>query len=164
MNMKAMTLTFAVVFALLSSLMIGTPAFANSDRIVGVWNVTEEILTGCPTGDVARTSPDLVMFTRGGDLIETPGALSVGQEPIRRTSPGLGSWEHAGGRHFTIEFRFFRYNDADDTPAGVHVIKKNIELSRDGDEFTSTGTADIFDATGAFVTTRCTAGSATRIK
>jgi len=145
-------------------LLVGAPAFANGDRIVGFWNVHEQLLSGCPTGDPVRDIPDLNIFFKGGEFIEAAGTPSVGSPPLQRVMPGLGTWEHAGGRHFTSEFRFFRYNGDDDTFAGVQIAGKSIELGADGNSFTSTGTTDIFDANGVHLATRCSQGTAVRIK
>jgi hypothetical protein len=137
---------------------------AQADRIEGVWRVQEEILSGCPTGDTVRIVPDMNMFIHGGQLIETPGTPGVGAPPLKRGTPGLGTWQNLGGRHYSVVFRFFRFNGADDTFVGTQIAYKDIELSMDGDAFTSTGTSDIFDADDNFITTRCSKGTAMRLE
>src|SRR5262245_26899401 len=149
---------------LLGALVVRTPAFAEDNRIAGFWNVHEQLLSGCPTGDVVRDIPDLNIFFKSGEFIEAAGSPSVGSPPLQRVMPGLGTWAHAGGRHFTSEFRFFRYSAEDDAFAGVQTASKEIELGADGNSFTSTGTTDIFDANGVHLATRCSRGTAVRIK
>jgi len=46
----------------------------------------------------------------------------------------------------------------------MQIASKEIELGEDGNSFTSTGTTDIFDANGMHVATRCSRGTAVRIK
>ena len=112
------------------------------------------------------------MFIQGGQLIETPGTpgVGLGSPPLQRGSPGLGTWQHLGERHYSAVFRFFRFtvekvNNVDTFVfAGTQIVYKDIELSKDGDAFTSTGTTDIFDATDHFITKRCTTGTARRLE
>jgi hypothetical protein len=111
-----------------------------------------------------RIVPNMNMFIHGGQLLETPGGSGVGAPPLKRSTPGLGTWQHLGKRHYSIVFRFFRFNGDDDTFAGTQIVYKDIELSKDGDAFESTGTTDIFDPTGTLITTRCTKETATRIE
>jgi hypothetical protein len=150
-----------VVFLL--CLLIGGPAFAQADKLEGVWSVTETILSACPTGDPVRTFPDMNEFIRGGTMVEASATLGIGAPPLVRLNPGLGTWDHIAARHFTEHFTFFRYDPGTDAFAGVQVINKDIELSKDGNAFASTGTADIFDANGNPIATRCTMATAVRI-
>jgi len=159
---KRSILTLAWAAASLLPLLVCGPAFGQGNTLDGVWSVKETILSGCPTGDPVRTVPDMNMFMHDGTMIETPAGVGIGAPPLTRLGPGLGTWRHVSNRHFTEHFTFFRYNPTNDTFAGTQVINKDIELSEDGDAFTSTGTADIFDANGNFITTRCTMGTATR--
>jgi len=125
----------------------------------------EVILSDCsPTGVPVRTIVDMKMFIHGGQLIETSGTPGVGAPPLQRGSPGLGTWQHLGQRHYSAVFRFFRFDGSDDTFVGIQVVYQDIKLSKDGNAFTYTGTTNIFDATGTLITTRCTTGTATRLE
>jgi hypothetical protein len=160
---------FPLALAVLFSVLTGGPVFGHDDggkagRIEGVWSLEESILSGCPNGTVVRTVADMNMFIHGGQIIETPGTPGVGAPPLQRGSPGLGTWRHVGGLHYTAAFRFFRYNGDDDSFVGIQTTSKAIQMSKDGNAFTSTGTTDIFDAGGTLITTRCTTGTATRIE
>jgi len=171
MRTKRFTLFLLLAMAVVFPLLIGGPVFGSDDeeqgkagRIEGLWNIVDTLLSGCTNGVPVRTIPDMNLFIHGGQMIETPGTPGVGQPPLQRGTPGLGTWEHVGGRHFTAAFRFFRFNGDDDTFAGIQTANKVIELSKDGNAFTSTGTTDIFDATGALIATRCSTGVATRVE
>lgn len=150
----------------LAVLLIGGPVFghdkANADRIEGVWNVEVTILSACgPTGVPIGTVPAMNMFIHGGLLTEAPGTTLVPPPPILRGSPGLGTWQHLGGHHYTAAFTFFRLNP-DNTFAGTQRIAEDIELSQDADSFTSTGTSEIFDTDGRSIRTGCNTEVATR--
>jgi hypothetical protein len=153
----------ALPVTIVCAVLADRPAFADPN-IVGVWSVVDTILSGCPTGDPVRTVVDMNMFLKEGVMIETPGTPGVGQPPLQRGVPGMGTWAHESKQHFTESFRFFRYNGEDDTFAGTQFVHKDIELSKDGDSFTTVGTTDIYDAENNFITTRCTTGVATRIQ
>jgi hypothetical protein len=150
----------------LAVLLVGGPVFghdtARANRIEGVWNVEVTILSACgPTGVPVGTVPALNMFLHGGLLTEAPGTTLVPPPPILRGSPGLGTWQHLGGGHYTAVFTFFRLNP-DNTFAGTQRITEDIELSQDADSFTSSGTSDIFDTNGTFIREGCNTEVATR--
>jgi len=152
----------AVALTALFPLLVPGPADAHHDSIEGLWSLVDEILDACPTGNTVRTVIDLKMFVHDGSMIETPESPGVGAPPLKRGVPGLGSWRHVGGRHYTASFRFFRYNGSDDSFAGTQTADVAIELSDDRKSLTTTTTTSIFDATGALIATRCTTGSGTR--
>lgn len=157
-------LFLAVALAVMFPLLVGGPADAHHDSIEGLWTLVDEILDACPTGNPVRTVIDLKMFLHGGSMIETPGTPGVGAPPFQRGTPGLGSWQHVGGRHYTASFRFFRYNGSDDSFAGTQTASVDIELSKDAKTLTTTTTTNIFDANGTLIATRCTTGSGTRVE
>ena len=165
MRKMRFTLLSAMALAVLFTLTIEALASEQGNRLDGVWNVQVTILSACgPTGVPVGGLPSIIMFTRDGKVIETPGTPLVGPPVVLRVSPGLGTWQHLGGRHYSVVFRFFRFNGADDTFVRTQIVYKYIELSKDGDAFTSTGTTDIFDTDDNFITTRCTKGTATRLE
>ena len=96
-------------------------------------------------------------------MIETPGTPGVGAPPLKRGTPGLGTWQYLGGRHYVAVFTFFRLNP-DNTFAGTQKITEDIELSEDADEFTFTGTSEIFDTAGTLIQSGCNTATATRLE
>src|SRR5262245_4576820 len=149
-------LLLAVALAALFPLLVPGPVDAHHDNIEGLWNLVDEILDACPTGNVVRTVIDLKMFLHDGNMIETPGTPGVGAPPLKRGVPGMGSWQHVGGRHYTASFRFFPYNGSDDSFAGTQTAIVAIELGHDAKTLTTTTTTSIFDANGVLIATRCT--------
>jgi hypothetical protein len=137
---------------------------ANGGQLEGVWSVQVTILSACgPTGVPVGGFPSIITFTRDGKVIETPGTPLVGPLPVLRVSPGLGTWQHEGGRHYTGAFTFFRVNVPANTFAGTQKITEDIVLSKDADEFTTTGTSEVFDTNGNLVSTGCNTLAGTRI-
>lgn len=164
MRLSRFLLVLAVALTVMFPLLSARPAEARHDRLEGLWNLVDEILDACPTGNVVRTVVDLKMFLHDGNMIEASGSPSVGAPPLKRVIPGLGSWQHVGERHYTSSFRFFRYNSTDDSFAGTQTAVVDIELGEDGNTLTTATTVDIFDANGVLIGTRCTTGSGTRIE
>jgi hypothetical protein len=164
MRMPRFLLVLSVALAVMFPLLTGRPAEAHHDRLEGLWNLVDEILDACPTGNPIRTVIDMKMFLHDGSMIETPGSPGVGAPPLKRGVPGLGAWQHVGGRHYTASFRFFRYNGSDDTFAGTQTAVVHIELGEDGKTLTAATTTDIFDANGVLITTRCTTSAGTRVE
>jgi hypothetical protein len=143
---------------------IGGPAYADAGSIEGLWNLEDVIFDACPTGNPVRTVFDMKMFLHDGSMVETPGTPGVGAPPLKRGTPGLGSWRHVTDHHYAATFRFFRYNGSDDSFAGIQTASVDIELSQDGGTLTTTTITDIFDANGVLIATRCTGGTGTRVE
>ena len=172
MRTRRFTRLSGMILAIILTLLIGQGPVvgqddskgAKADRIEGVWDV-EVIIIDCATGEsTGREFPSTIMFMHGGQLIETPGTPLAPPMlppqgpppppiPVRRGHVGLGSWHHLGGRHYTAAFRFFRFiadgSAADGSFAGTQEITEAIELSKGGDEFTTTGTSHIKDGNGS---------------
>lgn len=126
-------------------------------RIEGVWDV-RVTHRDCQTGDPLPLPPNRVMnmFIRGGTLMETGG------RPTAR-GPGLGTWQHLGGRSYSAVFRFFRFN-TDGSFAGSRKVTRTIILSRDANEFTATASDELFDANDNLIQTGCATETATRLE
>jgi hypothetical protein len=157
-------LLVAVLLVAAVALGMADVALANGHGLNGVWSVQVTILSACGPGGVPVGGlPSIITFTRDGKVIETPGSLLVGPLPVLRVSPGLGAWQHEGGRHYTGAFTFFRVNVPANTFAGTQKITEAIELSKDADEFTAAGTSEVFDTNGNLVSTGCNTLTGTRI-
>jgi hypothetical protein len=156
------TLLTAVALAFLVTLT--TPALATGNQIEGLWDVVVTITNcqGVPIPTVPQF-PGMIMFTRHGQVIEIAGTPNVGPPgPQQRLLPGLGAWQRLGERHFAASFTFFRINVPANTFAGTQTITEDIELSDDGNEFTTTGTSQIFPATGPPLDPTCNSLTGTR--
>jgi len=150
--MRRFTAVQILAFAVLFGMSICAPVLAQDDNsqsdgntLEGVWRDTATLLGLCSAPSPPREIPGMITFTRDGKVIETTGTPLVGPAGINRMSPGLGAWEFLGGHHYRAVFRFFRINVPANTPEGVQEITEDITLSDQGDEFTATGTSQIFN-------------------
>ena len=161
--MRRMRITLLPAMVLAGLLTVTIEALA-SEPLEGVWDVQVTILSACgPSGIPVNEVPSMITFTRDGKVIETAGTPLVGPVPVLRGSPGLGTWQRRRGRHSTATFTFFRINVPANTFAGTQTITEDIELSRDGNEFTATGTSEIRDAGGNVIQTGCNSLTGNRI-
>jgi len=154
----------AVLLVVTMALAMTDVARADGGRLEGVWSVQVTILNVCgPTGIPVGGLQSIITFTRDGKVIETPGTPLLGPLPVLRTSPGLGAWQHEGGRNYTGAFTFFRVNVPANTFAGTQRISEAITVSKDADAFTAAGTSEVFDTSGTLVSTGCNSLTGTRI-
>jgi len=127
---------------------------ALAGRIEGVWDVRVTIRQ-CDTGAFIRNVRAMNMFIHGGTLTETAPNLLRGSS--------LGTWGPVGAHDYTAVFRFFRFNP-DGSFAGTTKVTRNIELSRDANEFTATGSFENFDANDNLISSGCATETASRLE
>jgi hypothetical protein len=117
---------------------------------------------------VAPASKGLLTFNEGGTLAEYN---SPGQNPALR-SPGHGVWEQRSGgggifssvfRNYSFVFEINRY-DASGVFISSQKIRAALELSADGNGFTTNAAVEFFDASDNLIGTGCATGVGTRIE
>jgi hypothetical protein len=154
-------LAAAIVLPALSGMQI--PAFAQSAKeqpgeeqrgIEGVWDVSVTARS-CATGVALFTGRAILMFIDGGTLTE------IADRSNRST--GLGTWRHLGGSSYTALEKFIDYTAAGGFN-GTEVITREIELSKNTDEYTATATTEVFNAAGQLINTGCATSTATRFE
>ncbi len=140
-----------------------------SRGIVGAWRtaVTQRnCQTGLPLGPAFR---GLFTFNQGGTMSEY--GIGPGSSPALR-SPGHGVWEQisGGGRIYSSVFRNYssvfvinRY-DASGVFISSQKIRTALELSADGNGFTTNAAVEIFDANDNLIGTGCATAVGTRIE
>lgn len=114
----------------------------------------------CQTGDPAGLPGyGLITFAAGGTLTETAaGAVAGGFR-----GPGHGVWERRGAREYTATFVIQLLNPDGSFAAWLKSMQL-IELSEDGDQFTSTVSVEVTNAQGTVLGTGCATTVGTRIK
>jgi hypothetical protein len=95
------------------------------------------------------------MFIDGGTLTETADRAN--------RSGGLGTWSHLGGSSYTTLEKWFEYT-ATGAFNGTTVITREIELSKDADEYTATASTQVYNAIGQLVNTGCATSTALRFE
>jgi len=124
--------------------------------IEGVWDIS---VTGvsCATGALLFTGRVIHMFIDGGTMTEIADRSN--------RSAGLGTWRHLGGRNYSAVHEFIEYSAfGPNTFNGTAVVAREIELSKNGDEFTATATSKVFDKNDNLINTGCATSTATRFE
>jgi hypothetical protein len=124
--------------------------------IEGVWDVSVTVVS-CATGAPLFTDTHgaVLMFIDGGTLTEIANRAN--------RSTGVGTWSHLGGSSYTTLEKWFEYTAAG-TFNGTTVITREIELSKDADEYTATASTQVYNATGQLINTGCATSTATRFE
>ena len=131
---------------------------AESERtLVGSWNV-QVTLRDCQSGTPFVSFPAMMTYNHGGTTQQT-----APPEPGGTSLPGHGTWSHQTGGVYSSAFQFFSLNP-DGSVARRTIVRSAITLSRDGDTFNSTDTAETFDAIGNLLFRACSTWTATRFQ
>jgi hypothetical protein len=123
-------------------------------RLEGVWDVSVTVRS-CATGVALFTGRAILMFIDGGTLTE------IADRSNRST--GLGTWRHLAGSSYTALEKFIDYTAAGGFN-GTEVITREIEVSKNADEYTATATTEIFNAADQLISTGCATSTATRFE
>jgi hypothetical protein len=129
----------------------------NTRKLEGSWNHTGTRLN-CATGAALGTFVAMFTFNRGGTFWESGTQIS----PALR-SPSHGVWSYESNGVYNTSFQFFRFN-ADGTLAGRQIIRQQLELSADGNSYTTTATAQVLDTGGTVIANNCSSGTGTRFE
>ena len=155
-GMLAATITLALSGAQI-------PAFAQPGHdqreegqkgLEGVWDITITVRS-CATGAALFTGRVIHMFIDGGTMTEIADRAN--------RSAGLGTWRHLGGSSYSAIHKWIEYTTAGGFN-GTEVVTREIELSKNGDEFTATATGEVFNAAGQLISTACSTSTATRFE
>lgn len=150
-------LTAAAVGLVLAS----SPARAQSDEgIAGLWNV-RVTLTNCATGEPlpfpGATFDALALFERDGTMHDTNA-----NSPLVRSS-SFGIWRHVVDRTYRFAFKVFGFDSAGATPTGSTIVRHRVVLSKNGNAYSSNGTAEFYDVSGnRMLPDGCSRSTATR--
>ncbi len=153
--MRSTTLWSCIVLALAG---VQSIASAQEPRLKGAWNANVTI-TDCQTGVAVRSIRALNLFAHDGSFTETAASLT----PAKPRSSSVGTWHHLQGNTFTSIFEFFRYNP-DGSLFSTAKVTRTIELSEDGNQFTSVGTVEDFDPNGVRISLSCPTEVAMRVE
>ncbi len=131
-----------------------TENISRNNSIVGTWQ-TSVTQRNCETGvPVAPAFPGLLTFNEGGTLTGTSSAVSS----------VYGVWERRGGRrHYSFAFISLRYSPTG-TFVGTQKVRHTVEFGANGNNFTSSGSVEFFDANGNLIGTGCATSTGTRFE
>ena len=126
-------------------------------RLDGTWDV---VLTpyNCSTGVQSAPVRELATFNVGGTVIASTSGLAQATK-----TPGHGVWSHHWGSTYAYTFKFFRF-DASGAPNGWAVVHQEAVLDPSGDQYTSQGGIDFYNASGGYLFSGCSTTTATRFQ
>ena len=129
--------------------------FSVKRSIVGTWQ-TSVTARNCQTGaPVAPAFPGLLTFNQGGTLSGTSTAVTS----------VYGVWQRENGlQQYSFAFISLRYN-ANGMFIGTQKVRQTATfggIGASGNEFTTTGTSEVFDADGNLIATGCATSTGTR--
>ena len=123
-------------------------------RLEGIWDVSVTVQS-CATGMALFTGRAVLMFIDGGTLTEIADRSN--------RSAGLGTWRHLAGSSYIAREKFIDYTAAG-AFNGTEVITREIELSKNADEYTATATTQVFNSADQLISTGCATSTATRFE
>ena len=126
-------------------------------RLEGTWDV-QVTIRNCQTGAEIRTFKSLGAFMSGGTMQD----VTSGIPPSQRVT-GVGVWSHISGNTYRFSFKSFSF-DANGNFTGWQVIRHELKLDSNGTEYTSAGTAEVYDPNGNLLFTGCSTTTATRFE
>lgn len=157
--LTAFTCTLSVVSGQEATSTQSADSLNAPDRtIVGVWQTTVT-QRNCQTGEpVSPPNQGISTFNEGGTMAE----FAAGMSPALR-SPAHGIWEASNPFHPTFAFTLLRFN-ADGTFAGRTVVRQAVSLAQSGNDYTTSGTVEVFAPNGMLVGMGCATATATRFQ
>ena len=126
-------------------------------RLEGTWDV-QLTIRNCQTGAAIRTFPEVATFMFGGTMLDSTSGV-----PQALKTPGQGVWSHVGGDTYHFSFKSLNFNSGG-TFTGWTKVTHDVILNSEATEYTSAGTAEIFDANGVLTFTGCSTTTATRLE
>ena len=85
-----------------------------------------------------------------------------GLAPALKT-PGHGVWNHLHGDTYGFKFKILNFNAAN-TFIGWTIVSHELVLNSQADEYTSAGTAEVYNSAGTLTTTLCSTTTGTRFE
>ena len=113
-------------------------------------------LENCATGvAVANPFAELATFMFGGTMIDSTSGLAQSLK-----TPGQVVWSHVSGDTYYFSFKSLNFNSGGSWTKVTH----DVILNSGATDYTSAGTAEVFDANGVLTFTGCSTTRATRLE
>jgi hypothetical protein len=126
-------------------------------RLEGTWNV-QVTLRNCQTGAEIRTFASLTTFMFGGTTLDSTSGI-----PQALKTPGQGVWSHVSGDTYRFSFKSFSFDAGGNFTGSTKIIHEAV-LNSSGEEYSSAGTAEVYDPNGNLMFTGCSTTTATRFE
>ncbi len=126
-------------------------------RLKGTWDV-QVTIRNCQTGAEIRTFASLTTFMFGGTTLDSTSGI-----PQALKTPGQGVWSHVHGNTYRFSFKSFSFDAGGNFTGSTKIIHEAV-LDSNGEEYTSAGTAEVYDPNGNLMFTGCSTTTATRFE
>jgi len=126
-------------------------------RLEGTWDV-QVTIRNCQTGAEIRHFASLTVFMSGGTMLDSTSGI-----PQALKTPGQGVWSHVNGNTYRFTFKSFSFDPSGNFTGSTKIIHEAV-LDSNGDEFSSSGTAAVYDPNGNLLSTGCSTTTATRFE
>ncbi len=153
MGGMALAISLLTMFATQKAL----PQQGGGGRLEGTWDV-QVTLRNCQTGAEIRSFPELTTFMFGGTMLDSTSGI-----PQALKTPGQGVWSHVSGDTYRFSFKSLNFNSAGAFTTSTKVTHE-ATLNSDATEYTSVGTAEVYDPAGNLILTGCSTTTATRFE
>ena len=115
---------------------------ARHDRIVGVWNIQNTLLTCDTPATVVGSFSALHKYELGGT-----GQVVPATNPAA-LSAHMMVWNWVQGNDYQFAVKLFRFNTTTGAAVAYTIIRADITLNEDATEYTGSGRAETFDLNG----------------
>jgi hypothetical protein len=148
----------AAVIALGLSCLGPAPAVADegNSRLMGTWDV-QLTIRNCATGAVIRELKELATFDSAGTTV----SATSGVAPAAKTS-GHGTWRHLSGQTYSYRFKFFTFDNG--LLTGWTIVHQEARVDVTGNEYTSEGGVEVYNALGTLTFSGCSTTVSTRFE
>jgi hypothetical protein len=132
-------------------------AQSGGGRLEGTWDV-QVTIRNCQTGAEIRTFASVTTFMFGGTTLDSTSGV-----PQALKTPGQGVWGHVSGDTYRFSFKSFSF-DAGGNFTGWTKITHEAALEPSGMQYSSEGTAEVYNPNGTLLSTGCSTTTATRFE
>ena len=154
-------LIFAVVSVIAYSVTFAQeksfPQLGGGGRLDGTWDVLVT-LRNCQTNDEIRTFASTTTFMTGGTLLDSTSGI-----PPAQKTPGHGVWRHDSRNNYQFSFKNFNF-DAAGNYTGWTIVRQVATLNSNGNDYTSSGTSEVYAPNGTLLFNGCSTTTATRFE
>lgn len=126
---------------------IGPDLQARHERIVGLWDVEVAVLN-CITQAPITSFNALQKYEQGGTGQVVPDGSPTA------LSAHMMVWNHVKNDDYQMAFKMFRF-DANGNSIGWTVVRNEISMNPEADEYVGSGVAEFYNAAGTYLFSSC---------
>ncbi len=120
---------------------------ARHSRVVGLWDV-DVMVVNCVNGAPVSTFSAMHKYEFGGTGQVVPNGSPTS------LSAHMMIWSHVRNNDYQLDFKMFRF-DANGNYNGWVVVRNEISISEDAQEYVGSGVAEFYNSAGTFLFSSC---------